>query len=104
MRHWIGAHVARVAGMLLPMTLVMLGSSPGLAATNGPVRTEEGLVSGVPGQDSSIAVYKGISFAASPVGDVRWRPPQPPSPWHGVRRADQFGDICPQTQMGPQVQ
>ena len=40
---------------------------------------------------SSIRAFKGIPFAAPPVGDFRWKPPQPVTPWDGVRRADQFG-------------
>ena len=82
------------------MMLVMLGLSPLMAATKEPVRTETGLVSGVPGRDPSITVYKGIPYAAPPVGDLRWKPPQPPIPWQGVRKADQFGSICPQMQHG----
>lgn len=73
-------------------------SAPLLAAIGQPVRTESGLVSGVPGRDSSITVYKGIPFAAPPVGDLRWKAPQPPTPWQGVRKADQFGNVCIQTQ------
>jgi len=56
-----------------------------------PVRTDSGLVQGLPGSDPSITVFKGIPFAAPPVGDLRWRPPQPPAPWAGVRKADHFG-------------
>jgi para-nitrobenzyl esterase len=61
------------------------------------VATESGLVSGVPALLPSVTVFKGIPYAAAPVGDLRWRPPRPPAPWRGVRAADTFGDICPQT-------
>lgn len=43
-----------------------------------------------------VASFKGIPFAAPPVGDLRWRPPQPVSPWRGVRVADNFGNHCMQ--------
>lgn len=58
------------------------------------VRTDKGLVEGL--QDGSLTVYKGIAFAAPPVGRLRWRAPQPVKPWHGVRKADAFKDRCMQ--------
>jgi para-nitrobenzyl esterase len=61
-----------------------------------PIRIETGLLSGVPGREPSITAYKGIPYAAPPVGDLRFRPPQPPLPWQGVRHADQFGKSCAQ--------
>ena len=57
-------------------------ASPLAAAIKGPVKTQRGgLVSGVSGSNPSITVFKGIPFAAPPVGELRRRPPQHPSPW-----------------------
>ncbi len=67
------------------------------AAIDDPVRVESGLLSGVPGASSEVRVYGGIPFAAPPLGDLRWRPPQPPAPWQGVRPAGKFSDDCMQT-------
>lgn len=53
-----------------------------------PVKVEQGLLQGV--RESGLTVYKGIPFAAPPVGDLRWRAPQPASAWQGVRQATQF--------------
>lgn len=50
-----------------------------------------GQISGVVGADPNITVYKGIPYAAPPVGDLRWKKPQPVKPWQGVRRCDTFG-------------
>ena len=41
-----------------------------------------------------LAIYRGIPFAAPPVGDLRWRAPQPVQPWTGVREGIQFGGTC----------
>jgi len=46
--------------------------------------------------ENGLQVYRGIPFAAPPVGDLRWRAPQPVKPWQGVRRADKFAPACMQ--------
>ncbi len=68
--------------------LAPFGAAFGLAAQPAPVMTEYGLVQGAaaPG----LTVYKGIPFAAPPVGDLRWRSPQPAAKWDGVRQATEF--------------
>jgi para-nitrobenzyl esterase len=55
------------------------------------VKTANGIVEGITLPRSGIRVFRGIPFAAPPVGDLRWKPPQPPESWEGVRKADQFG-------------
>ena len=67
------------------------------AAILDPVSTGTGLISGTTGSSREIRVYKGIPYAAPPVGQLRWRAPQPVAPWEGVRKADHFGPVCPQT-------
>jgi len=57
------------------------------AAAAAPVRIETGLVQGVPADDPSVTVYKGIPFAAPPLGDLRWRPPEPAAAWQRVRKS-----------------
>ena len=66
-----------------------------LAVQAHPVATTAGLVEGV--REGSVEVYRGLPFAAPPLGELRWRPPQPPAPWTGVRRADAFAPACLQT-------
>ncbi|MEU4657738.1 carboxylesterase family protein [Streptomyces sp. NPDC023723] len=58
--------------------------------------TEAGVVEGIPGRDRSVTVFRGIPYAAPPVGELRWRPPRPPVPWTGVLPANRFGPMCPQ--------
>ncbi|KAI0544550.1 alpha/beta-hydrolase [Xylaria curta] len=62
-----------------------------------PVAIESGLISGVQNSDGTRS-FLGIPYAAPPVGDLRWRAPQPPLPWSGVRSGDKFssGSIQPQ--------
>ena len=63
------------------------------------VRTADGAVQGItlpPRRGKSVTVFKGIPYAAPPVGPLRWRPPQPVAPRDGVRPALAFGDDFPQ--------
>ena len=62
--------------------------------------TENGAVRGVVGTNARITVYKGIPYAAPPVGKNRWRAPQPVENWEGVRVCDHFGPICYQKTPG----
>jgi para-nitrobenzyl esterase len=65
-----------------------------VAAIAEPVRTDGGLVTGAAGSPPSVRVFKGIPFAAPPVGELRWRPPQAPAKWDGVRAANAFSANC----------
>src|SRR5689334_7801394 len=88
-------------------TRFMIGAALlGLAAIGGGnaapppvVRVDRGQLQGV--VDDGVVSYKGIPFAAPPVGDLRWRPPQPVAPWTGVRQAAEFGADCMQGRFGP---
>lgn len=60
------------------------------------VATDAGKVEGI--QENGFISFKGIPFAAPPVGDLRWKEPQPVTPWGGIFKADSFGPACPQPQ------
>ena len=66
------------------------------------VKTDKGYVSGTiigePGKE--VSIYRGIPFAAPPVGNLRWKPPQPAEPWSGIRECTKFSLISPQPVMG----
>jgi para-nitrobenzyl esterase len=61
------------------------------------VKTQSGTVAGT--VNDKIVSFKGIPYAAPPVGARRWRAPAPPMPWTGVLKADDFGPSCPQAEM-----
>jgi para-nitrobenzyl esterase len=55
------------------------------------VRVDGGLVSGSTDSSGNIHIFKGIPFAAPPLGDLRWKAPQPVVPWQGIKKCDAFG-------------
>jgi para-nitrobenzyl esterase len=67
------------------------------AADIGLVKTAYGSVSGViSDRYPDVTIFKGVPYAAPPVGDLRWKAPQDPEPWTGVRVCDAYGPISPQ--------
>jgi para-nitrobenzyl esterase len=66
------------------------------AAATDPVRTDAGLIAPAANSPDGVRVFRGIPFAAPPVGPLRWKAPQPVAPWDGVRKADAFGPVCVQ--------
>jgi para-nitrobenzyl esterase len=81
----------------MPRTLALSVILCGKLIAAAHVRTNAGLVEGVPGSDPSVTVYRGIPFAAPPTGDLRWRAPKPAAPWKGALKADRFSPACIQT-------
>ena len=67
------------------------------------VETSAGKIEGE--YENGLYTFKGIPYAAPPVGELRWMPPQPIQPWEGVRPTKEFSPIAPQNPMvgGPVV-
>ena len=90
--------------LLLSLAILMCWScSAQLPATSsaqdGPViKTVSGMIRGV--KEGDIDIFRGIPFAAPPVGEFRWRPPQPVASWDGIRDATKFGPSCAQAGFG----
>jgi para-nitrobenzyl esterase len=74
------------------VTMILACGSMLAAQSPAPVRTQAGLVQGT--TDGALTVYEGIPFAAPPVGDLRWRAPQPVAAWTRVHAADKFAPMC----------
>jgi len=66
------------------------------AAVPGEVTIDSGTLAGTTGSSPDIRVFKGIPFAAPPVGANRWRPPQPVAKWPGIRAASEYAPRCTQ--------
>jgi len=79
--------------LVLPFLLLALASC---AQSNTVLTVEGGKVQGVPSEAAGVTVFKGIPYAAAPVGDLRWKAPQPVVAWEGVKVCDTFGPIEPQ--------
>ena len=65
------------------------------------VHTAQGDLTGVLTEDGMVEVYAGIPYAKPPVGDLRWREPEPADPWEGVLAADHFAPMSMQPQNDP---
>ena len=77
------------------LALLLTGMITTLAWAQDPVvKVEGGLLQGIPSAASEITVFKGIPYAAPPVGELRWKRPQPVVKWDGVKVADTFSNIC----------
>ncbi|XP_006561626.1 neuroligin 5 isoform X1 [Apis mellifera] len=92
--------------LALIIAIVLLGRGGSRAATqiryaSRIVETKSGQIRGILQDLNSkhldpVEVFRGIPYAAPPVGDLRFRPPISPIPWDGIKLADSFGAVCPQ--------
>ena len=93
-----GGQVSRVTGriaLVVTTAFVAAFTITTAAAISDPVAIATGRISGVT-LPSGVRAFKGIPFAAPPVGQLRWKEPQPVAKWEGIRKAEQFSDVCVQ--------
>ena len=86
--------------IVLGAAILLLAASPN--GSPKPVRISSGLISGTTDKNE-VTAYLGVPFGAPPVGELRWRPPQPVARWEGVRSADHFGASCMQNEPGSRL-
>ena len=73
----------------LLLSLALLFTTVTASAQNPQIKTSAGILEGI--EVSGMKVFKGIPFAEPPVGELRWKAPQPVKPWTGVRKAHEYG-------------
>jgi para-nitrobenzyl esterase len=83
---------------MLAAASLMLFVAGGQAPAPDRIMTKAGPIEGA-GRVDGVRSFKGIPFAAPPVGALRWQPPQPPQKWKDVRQATAFGNQCMQRRM-----
>ena len=81
---------------ILISTLFVVSSLVSFTEIKEPVATKDGPVEGVSSADGKLVIFRGIPFAAPPVGNLRWVAPQPVKPWTGALKADHFSASCEQ--------
>ena len=77
--------------LFLSFALAVLAGCGGNEFSNPVLTVEGGQIQGVAGELPGVTVYKGIPYAAPPIGELRWKAPQPVVPWEGVKQCDLFG-------------
>jgi len=84
--------------MILGVSLAALTACGSKEKTSSQafITTPQGPVQGVSGEDKDIHNFKGLPFAAPPIGDLRWAAPSPAPKWNETRLADRFGNRCMQ--------
>jgi para-nitrobenzyl esterase len=87
--------IRRAAVALLLVAVALIPASPASASNALIVHVDGGLLRGA--SSAGVHSFLGVPYAAPPVADLRWRPPQPAARWHGPRDATKFADHCPQT-------
>jgi para-nitrobenzyl esterase len=80
---------------LSPLTSPLARAEDGNATMNRTVTIKSGAISGNQ-LSTGVLEFKGIPYAAPPVGELRWKPPQAVKPWTNVKSTQQFGPPCPQ--------
>lgn len=96
---YLASKLVLVSLALLSSAAVSLSRSSGGQIRHVQQRISTGVIEGQISDDGQVRSFKGIPYAAPPVGVLRWKPPQPVASWQGVRKAVNFGPRCMQTRV-----
>src|SRR5580658_1164062 len=83
----------RLAAWTLALCPILAGALHAQTSATG-VKIDSGELTGSPTANPAVISFKGIPFAAPPVGDLRWKPPVPPAKWSGVLKAEHYSPAC----------
>jgi len=87
--------IIQASSRILVLIIVLVFCSPVFAQDQSDViRIDTGKLQGI--IEDGVEIFRGIPYALPPVGELRWRSPQPAISWDGVRDSSQFGHVCPQ--------
>lgn len=86
--------IYKLSGLLFFIIMALPANAQDICSQ--PVQTESGMVSGMDAPPANACSWLGVPYAAAPVGELRWKAPQPHPDWTGVRKSVTFGDKCPQ--------
>src|SRR5215510_11868677 len=102
----VTARAAAAVGLsaVLSAGLTAVTVTTASAALEQPIKLDAGRLGGSTESSKGVRVFKGIPFAAPPVGALRWQPPQPVAKWDGVRDTSKYGNVCiqPDQRKAPQ--
>ncbi|HUT52206.1 MAG TPA: carboxylesterase family protein [bacterium] len=87
---------AGVFGLVLIALTAFAGAASAADLCAEPVATASGLVRGMTNPHNEVCVWRGIPYAAPPVGEMRWKAPAPAAGWDGARDALEYGKTCMQ--------
>lgn len=87
--------------LFLIISIIFISITSCVVGENPVLKIEGGKIQGIPTKTSGVSVFRGIPYAAPPVGDLRWKSPQPVIPWKGVKVADTYGPAAMQPPRQP---
>lgn len=87
--------------LFLIVSIILISITSCVAGENPVLKIEGGKIQGIPTKVPGVSVFKGIPYAAPPVGDLRWKSPQPVISWTGVKVADTYGPAAVQPPRQP---
>ncbi len=101
MPYYVNFNTSEMKNLFFIISIILISITSCIAGDNPVLKIEGGKIQGIPTKVPGVYIFKGIPYAAPPVGDLRWRSPQPVIPWQGVKVADTYGPAAMQSARQP---